>query len=80
MLVDEEHTLKLAVNCRVNPQLIPGLDSGYAGPFAFSLAITFEENVKESELTDQLYDEMIAVNEIINIASAEGEALAEAEG
>lgn len=80
LLVDEEHTLKLAVNCRVNPQLIPGLDSGYAGPFAFSLVITFEENVKESELTDQLYDEMIAVNEIINIASAEGEALAEAEG
>ena len=79
LLGDERMTLKLAVNCKVNPQLLPGTESQYVGPFAFSIAITFEENLPESKRSGLLYDEMIASNEIINIAGADGEALAEAE-
>jgi hypothetical protein len=79
LLLTEDHTLKLAVNCRVNPQLLPGLERAYRGPFAFSMAITFEENLKPSELTGTLYEEMLAVNETIAIASATGEGLAEAQ-
>ncbi len=80
-LVNEKNTFKLAVNCRISPQLLTGTENKYKTPHPFSIAITIEENLKEEKLTGQLYAEMESVNFIENIAAIEleGEAIAEGE-
>jgi len=70
-LVSEDGTFKLAVNCKINPQLLVGEERKYEHPHNFSIAIRIEENLKETELTGKLYNEMIAINEIDNIAVAD---------
>jgi hypothetical protein len=79
LLISESSTFKLAVNCRINPQLLPGTETVYRGTHPFSLVVTVQENLKDSDLTGQLYSEMVAINQVINIARAEGQALAEGE-
>jgi len=78
-LLNEENTFKLAVNCRICPQLLPGTEVKYDLPHSFSIAITIEENLKEENLTGQLYAEMESVNFVENISEIdlEGEASAE---
>lgn len=78
-LINEHNTFKLAVNCRISPQLLSGMDEIYKRPHAFSIALTIEENLKDENLTGQLYSKMENVNIVENIASIEGEATAEAE-
>ena len=80
-LLNEHHTFKLAVNCRVSPQLLSGTEAKYNIPHSFSIAITIEENLKNENLTGQLYAEMESVNIVENIAEIdlEGEATAEGE-
>lgn len=81
-LINEESTFKLALNCRINPQLLPGTEAPYNKAHAFSLVITIEEKLKEDKLTGKLYSEMLLCNSIENIAGidleAEGTAHAEA--
>lgn len=80
-LTSEKNTFKLAVNCRINPQLLSGSETKYKIPHPFSIAITIEETLKEEKLTGRLYAEMENVNIVENIASIEleGEAGVEAE-
>lgn len=80
-LLNEQNTFKLAVNCRVSPQLLSGTEVKYNKPHLFSIAITIEENLKDENLTGQLYTEMESVNVVENIAEIdlEGEAIAEGE-
>lgn len=80
-LINEEGTLKLAVHCRINPQLLPGTEKPYIKSHPFSLVITVEEKLKEDKLTGKLYQEMILCNSIENITviNLEGEGTAEAE-
>lgn len=75
-LQNEENTFKLAVNCRICPQLLPGTEEKYMKSHSFSIAITIEENNKEDKLTGQLYTEMENVNLVENIVELdlEGEA------
>ncbi len=68
-LLNEKNTFKLAVNCRINPQLLPGTEVKYQISHPFSIAITIEENLKDEKLTDMLYNEMENINSIENIAS-----------
>jgi hypothetical protein len=79
-LISEKNTFKLAVNCRINPQLLAGMENRYKTAHQFSIAITIEENLKDEKLTGQLYSEMENVNILENIAviELEGEAIAEA--
>lgn len=84
-LMNERSIFKLAVHCRVHPQLRPGQEDDYLKDNPFSIAITIEEALKENKLTGDLYDEMMAVNETIAIAEGlgfgeAGTAEAEAEG
>jgi hypothetical protein len=79
-LVNESSIFKLAINCRINPQLLPGTETPYQTAHKFSLAVTIEETLKEGNLTGQLYDEVILCNEIENISvlGVEADATAEA--
>ena len=80
-LVNENSTFKLAVNCRVNPQLLPGTERPYVDKaHSFSIAITVEETLVEKNLTGKLYNEMIAINLIENITNINLDAQAAAEG
>lgn len=78
-LLNEKNTFKLAVNCRISPQLLSGSEERYKKPHPFSIALTIEENLRYEDLTGQLYSEMEAVNIVENIATIEGEATAEGE-
>jgi hypothetical protein len=80
-LLDATNTFKLAVRCRLNPQLLPGTESRYKTSHPFSIAITIEENLLDKHLTGNLYSEMESVNYVENIAAVElgGEAILEAE-
>lgn len=68
-LISEESTLKLAVNCRINPQLLPGLENKYKKEHPFSLVITISEDLPTARQTGRLYAEMTAINHVENIAS-----------
>jgi len=69
-LVSEDGTFKLAVNCKLNPQL-SGHEMTYQHNHKFSMVIRIEENLTEAKLTGRLYNELIAINEIENIATAD---------
>jgi len=66
-LINEKGTFKLAIHCRINPQLLPGTEKPYEKDHPFSLAITIEEKLKEENLTGKLYQEMILCNSVENI-------------
>ncbi|NML20795.1 S8 family serine peptidase [Pseudoflavitalea sp. G-6-1-2] len=66
-LINENGIFKLAVQCRINPQLIPGTEIPYQKDHPFSIVITIEESLKESKLTGKLYNEMILTNYVENI-------------
>lgn len=80
-LLNENNTFKLAVNCRICPQLLAGAERKYQKPHSFSIAMTIEENLKDEKLTGQLYAEIASINIIENIGviEVEGEAIAEGE-
>lgn len=80
-LLNEANTFKLAVSCRICPQLLTGTETKYQTPHSFSIAITIEENLKEENLTGQLYAKLESVNLVENIAEIdlEGDAIAEGE-
>ncbi|MEO9872928.1 S8 family peptidase [Ekhidna sp.] len=68
-LTDENSRLKLAVHCLLNTQVIS--TDKYKKEHEFSMAITIEENLKSSKKTGLLYNEVRAINEIVNIAEAD---------
>lgn len=76
-LLNEQDTFKLAASCRINPQLLSGTEKPYERPHLFSIVITVEETLKDGSQTGKLYDEMVAVNEVENIAGAGLEGLDE---
>lgn len=80
-LINEHGTFKIGVNCRINPQLLPGTEKSYEKAHSFSLAITVEEKLKDENLTGKLYQDMILYNSIKNITviNLESEGTAEAE-
>ena len=65
-LLNEENTFKLAVNCRIAPQLLAGVAEKYKTAHPFSIAISIEETLKESNLTGKLYDEVALCNDLDN--------------
>lgn len=73
-LREEDSTFKLAINCLINPQLLPGVEAKYIISHPFSLVITIKEDLPDAKLTGKLYSEMIAINIVENIAHVEGEA------
>lgn len=68
-LINESSTFKIAVNCRINPQLLPGTERQYQSQHSFSIALTVEETLKENNLTGKLYNEMMLCNSVENIAA-----------
>jgi hypothetical protein len=80
-LISESSTFKLAINCKINPQLLQGTETQYKKAHAFSLVVTIEETLKEYNLTGKLYNEICLCNTIENISdlSIDNEAIAEAE-
>lgn len=77
-LENETSTFKLAVQCAVHPQLLPGQKDNYVSDNPFSIVISVEETLKEENLTGNLYDEMVAVNKVIAIADLDLDNIAEA--
>ncbi|ERJ61338.1 S8 family peptidase [Sphingobacterium paucimobilis] len=75
-LLDERGIFKIGVHCFTHPQLRPGEDTAYQKDNRFSIAIAIEETLKKP--TGKLYDEMLAINEIENILSADQDLEAEA--
>lgn len=77
-LINESGTFKLAINCRINPQLLPGTEIPYVNKnHSFSIAITIEESLQPRKITGKLYSEMLAVNTNVNISNIDLEAEAE---
>lgn len=70
-LIQEDGSFKIAVSCRLNPQILPGQDTLYKTPHKFSLVLSIEEKLTEAKATGRLYNEMIAINHIENIAVAD---------
>lgn len=68
-LLNEENTFKLAVNCRIAPQLLAGVEEIYNNPHPFSIVISIEETLKEGNLTGKLYDEVALCNNLDNIST-----------
>lgn len=68
-LLSEANTLKLAIHCRLSPQILSSV--GYEGNHQFSMAITIKENLREGNQTNKLYDEIIAINEIQSITQVD---------
>jgi len=66
-LIEENSTLKLAIHSVINAQVID--PSPYQKEQKFSMAITVEENLQNT--TGKLYDEMMAINELEAIATAD---------
>ncbi|NQD71456.1 S8 family peptidase [Sphingobacterium shayense] len=75
-LLDESNVFKIGVHCFKHPQLRPGEDTPYQKDNRFSIAVSIEETLKQS--TGRLYDEMLAVNEVEHILSADQDLDAEA--
>ncbi|WP_454059753.1 S8 family serine peptidase [Elizabethkingia ursingii] len=61
-LVDEDYTIKLGIHCKVSKQIVGGLPVDYPSDFPFSIVFKIEETIKEN--TGQLYDELVAINEV----------------
>ncbi|MFP5439055.1 MAG: S8 family peptidase [Bacteroidia bacterium] len=78
-LVDENGTFKLAINCRICPQLLESVRRLYDYEHNFSIAITIKNNLPGAQFTGRLYNELAAVNNLEDIltATAQGEALAD---
>jgi hypothetical protein len=68
-LLNEENTFKLAVNCRIAPQLLAGVEENYNKSHPFSIVISIEETLKERNLTGRLYDEIVLCNTLDNIST-----------
>ncbi|MHA3789253.1 S8 family serine peptidase [Flavobacterium hauense] len=78
-LVGEEGTFKLALNCRICPQLLESVRRNYEHEHNFSIAITIKNNIPGEQFSGRLYDEIVAINSLENIlnANAQDEALAD---
>lgn len=61
-LLNEDYTVKLAIHCKVSKQIVGGLPNDYPSEFPFSIVFKIEETIKEN--TGQLYDELVAINEV----------------
>jgi hypothetical protein len=72
-LLNENSTFKIALNCRINSQLLPGIEVKYKEAHPFSLVISIEEDLPEARLTGHLYSEIEAINELDNISILEAE-------
>jgi Subtilase family len=76
-IVDEDGLIKVAVHCMVSPQIKATLEdrrNRITEFHKFSIAVTIEENQTERNLTNQLYNEIIAINQIENIGTIDLEA------
>lgn len=65
-LVDENSVFKLAIHCLLSTQLLA--PDKYNMSHKFSLAITITETLPASRSTGRLYNEMVLINEVENIA------------
>lgn len=70
-LIDENGTFKLAVNCRICPQLTLDKSSEYNQPHEFSIAIRIDDCGKKTALKGRLYSEMEQINDLDSILSAD---------
>lgn len=71
---NEANTFKLAIKCEVHKLLPNYIKSSYSGQHKFSIVISIKENPIKGENTNQLYNEMIAVNSLELISELEAEA------
>lgn len=73
-IIDEDGTFKIAVHSFISPNIKAGsneIRNRISTPNKFSIAITVEENLAKNKLTGRLYNEMVAINTIENIGTAE---------
>jgi len=72
-LVDENGTFKLAVHCRVCPQLTADKLGQYNHPHEFSIAIRIENKLSKSAFKGRLYNEMEQINNLDSILRADAD-------
>lgn len=73
-IIDEDGTFKIAVHSFISPNIKAGsneIRNRISTPNKFSIAISVEENLAKNKLTGRLYNEMVAINTIENIGTAE---------
>lgn len=80
-LISEDGTFKLALNCRICPQLLDSERRQYEHEHNFSIAITVKNNITGAQFRGRLYDELVAINNLEDIltANTQGDALADIE-
>lgn len=78
-LEDEDCRLKLAIHCQINDQLIEA-DHYKNTEHPFSIVVTVAENLKKGKERNKLYDEMVAINELVNISTLDVEVEGDLEG
>lgn len=66
-LVDENGTFKIAINCRICPQLTADQIGQYNHPHSFSIAIRIDNNLLKTGLKGRLYNEMEQINDLESI-------------
>lgn len=77
-LVSENNTVRIGIHSRLHKHLDAGRLGRYNRPHHYSLAISIEEKTKEEDRTHNLYDELIAINQLEAIGEIEIELDAEA--
>jgi hypothetical protein len=78
-LIDETGTFKLAINCRICPQLLETTIAEYNHPHNFSIAIRIDDNISKPALRGRLYSEMEQINDLDSILSADADLTVENE-
>jgi hypothetical protein len=73
-LIQENNTFKLAIKCEVHKLLPDYVKNSYANEHEFSAVISVKEFPIKGKNTNQLYNEMIAVNNLEIITELEAEA------
>ena len=73
-----DNKFKIAVNCLRHKLLTPGQKEHYNVNHKFSIAINLKERPLAGELSGNLYNELVAINRLENIADLDAQAEAEA--
>lgn len=69
-LTEENGTFKLAIHCRVSHQILETIRREYEHPHPFSIVVTVENNLTQTEFSGRLYNEMVAINNFENIVES----------
>lgn len=70
-LEDEKCKFKISMQCKLHKLLASWQKAAYQHPHPFSLVISIQENPAKGQTTGRLYDELVALNELVAVTDAD---------